>query len=215
MAISPNGSYLAVGVNGTQSSVEIFSINASTGGLTEVGDYNTIAGHFTPNSLSFSPNGSYLAVANNYPGLGGVETFSVGTTGALTEVGSYTAGTETSAVAWAPSGNYLASDNVGTTPFYIEIYSVASGALTEVGTTTTSFAPTSNGLVFSPNGNFLGASTNNSTQLYSVGSGESLTSFATVNSGTSTNEALAFSPLGSWIASGNAGTTGVLDISAY
>jgi 6-phosphogluconolactonase (cycloisomerase 2 family) len=156
---SPSGGLLAVANYWSPGSVSVFSVDGSTGSLTEVRGSPFRAGA-EPSSVAFSRSGGLLAVANNFSGASGdVSVFSVNqTTGALRNLpGSpFAAGFIPDSVAFSPSGGLLAVGNFGTNS--VSVFSVASGALHQVrrspfpagGTEPVSVA-------FSPSGRWLAA----------------------------------------------------------
>ena len=89
--IEPTGHYLYV-YNSGQQSVEAYSIDQSTGELTEINTYSIdnpdITGLTGEGGLALDPSGQYLYVANPV-GLGNISVFSISATdGTLTQLTS-------------------------------------------------------------------------------------------------------------------------------
>jgi hypothetical protein len=149
VAFSPSGGLLAT-ANPFGGSVSVFSVDPSTGALTQVaGSPFAVGANPSPWSVAFSPSGGLLATANNYyQTFGSVSVFSVdSSTGALTQVaGSPFATGPISgplSVGFSPWGGLLAvADGIDT----VSLFSVdpSTGALTPiVGSSLAGSGPTS------------------------------------------------------------------------
>ena len=85
MAIHPNGQYLYTTNDSTLNNVAVFSINQTTGALTQVGSPVTASAN--PRGVAVGPGGNYLYVTS-YVG-NSVEGFSIGAGGgSLTSLGA-------------------------------------------------------------------------------------------------------------------------------
>jgi 6-phosphogluconolactonase (cycloisomerase 2 family) len=137
--------------NGVRGSIVTFSINQTTGELSQVGgaNYTTLA---FPHAMTIAGQGKYLYVSyNDDPG--GVSAYSINpTTGVLTELvvqGSpYRVGAQSKSMAVDPAGKflYVANDyNVGISIFVIDPnsgkLSVVPGGINTEGTTSIAFEP--------------------------------------------------------------------------
>jgi 6-phosphogluconolactonase (cycloisomerase 2 family) len=89
----PSGKYVYVANQG-DGTVSAYSLNNSTGALTQIG--TAIAAAAGTNSLSVSIDGKYLYAVDGGAGL--VSIFTIGSTGALTSAGSATTGTNPSSM---------------------------------------------------------------------------------------------------------------------
>jgi 6-phosphogluconolactonase len=158
-AFSPSGSLLAVANSGLltepdSGSVSMYSVNQSTGALTQVGSPTQIPDG-EPSSVAFSPSGGLLAVADEDQD--SVSMFSVSQSGALTPVPDSPfsgAGGGPDDVSFSPSGNLLAVADVDDG---VTIMSVGqSGALTRWPDSPFATGGVS-GVAFNPSGDLLAA----------------------------------------------------------
>lgn len=181
LAFSPSGNLLAVGSYGVptpgaaqQGAVSVFSVDSSSGQLTQVPGSPFAAGG-DPQSLAFSPSGNLLATANRRQGSVSVLAINP-STGALTPVAGspWAVGGQPNAVAFSPSGSLLASASVFS--FKISMFSVDSstGALTQVpgspfagptGAASVAFSPSGHELVSNASVYSVDPSTGNLTEL--------------------------------------------------
>ena len=131
--MSPNGNFLFVANFESSSATSVFSINATTGALTQVAGSPFLAA--AGNAVTVSPNGQFLYVFG-----GDMSAFSINaTTGALTNVpGSpYTLPSQGNSVTVDPTGKFLyasiAPFNSTTAIPDIITYSInATGSLTQL-----------------------------------------------------------------------------------
>lgn len=158
LAFSPSGDLLAIGDYGSQypavGSVLVFSVNPSTGQLTQVpGSPFAAGGH--PQAIAFSPSGNLLATANQTDD--SVSLLSVdATTGRMTPVAGspWKVGGEPASVSFSPSGGLVATADIFDGKVSVFSVDAATSGLSEVPgspfTATDVLA-----LAFSPSGNFL------------------------------------------------------------
>jgi 6-phosphogluconolactonase (cycloisomerase 2 family) len=112
-AFSPvvSGNLFAAVANATDDNVSVYSVNTSTGALTQVSGSPFAAGT-SPQSVSFSPSGGLLAIPN--ASSGNVSVFSVNTsTGALSQVSGspFAVGNSPETSQFSPLGGLLAAAN--------------------------------------------------------------------------------------------------------
>jgi len=224
VAFSPSlsGNEFVAVANNSDDTVSVYSMNTSTGALTQVSG-SPFATGTEPVSVAFSPSLSgndFAAVANNDDNT--VSVYSVNTsTGALTQVSGspFSAGTSPTSVAFTPSlsGNeFAAVANANSSNVSVYAVNTSTGALTQVsgspfaaGTLTTSAA-------FSPflSGNELIAATSQSDSDVSVFSVNTSTGALTQVSGSPFSTGMspklvAFSPSGGLLATSNDGGNSV------
>lgn len=131
LAMDTAGSFLYVGSVGiSNAAVSVFSIDASTGGLSPVSGSPFQIG-ISPTGMVLAPNGSSLYVLGGGSPQGNIEVWTV-TSGVLSQlVQVIQPGANPSGITMAPSGNFLYVAN--TTDNSISEYSVGSnGVLTEL-----------------------------------------------------------------------------------
>jgi 6-phosphogluconolactonase (cycloisomerase 2 family) len=140
-------------------SLEAYSIDDATGQLTLL---NRVAVGSIPAQLAVSPGGDYLAVAT-YIG-GAYELFPIAEDGSLGEASSVAQqegsgpharqeAPHAHAVAFDPSGNYVAGADLGTD--WVKIYEYAAGELVEVGAAMVAAGSGPRHVAFHPNGDIL------------------------------------------------------------
>jgi 6-phosphogluconolactonase len=134
LAMDPAGSYLYVG-NTLSFNISVFSINSSTGALTQLASSPTSVG-LPPLNMQLTPSGNYLYVTagGGQAGSpnGSIAGFSVNT-GVLTSIGppSSSFGINPNGLAIDPKGSYLYAAN--TSSGSISIFTIgSSGALSQV-----------------------------------------------------------------------------------
>ena len=163
---SPNGLFVAT-ANTNTDNVSVFTVNQTTGFLTEVAGSPFTAGD-GPEGVSFSPDNLFLAAANR--NTNDVTVFTVNqTTGVLTEIAGSpfaTGGTLPVVLDYSPDGRFLAVNNLAGGNI-VTVFSVnqTTGFLTSIGDFATG-GTTPHGLNYSPDGLFLAVaneSTNNVT----------------------------------------------------
>jgi 6-phosphogluconolactonase len=131
LAVSPDGQWL-IALDGTTQQLDIFQINASTGGLTSVtspATYSIQSGTWQPSSVRVSPDGTLIFAAL---GTGGDVAFTFNTTTGVATSSTYLA------TGNAATGDYGLVINANTTYLYIArsgtnggvaVYSIASGGV--------------------------------------------------------------------------------------
>ena len=140
-------------------SLEVYAIDDETGELTLI---NRVATGSIPAQLVVSPGGDYLAVAT-YVG-GTYELFPIGEDGSLGEASSVAqqegsgphdrqGAPHAHAVAFDPSGQYLAGADLGTD--WVKIFTYADGNLEEVGAAMVAAGSGPRHVAFHPNGEIL------------------------------------------------------------
>ncbi len=140
-------------------SLEAYAIDNETGQLTLI---NRVATGSIPAQLVVSPDGDYLAVAT-YVG-GTYELFPIGEDGSLGAVSSVAqqegsgpherqGAPHAHAVAFDPSGQYLAGADLGTD--WVKIFAYTDGNLVEVGAAMVAAGSGSRHVAFHPNGEIL------------------------------------------------------------
>ena len=138
IAVEPNGkyAYIAVGDGGSpDGGVFTFSINASTGVLTQQGSLNATNGE--AQALVVDPTGKFLYVTSNNTVIAYVIN---STTGALTTIGSpLNLGVNSSprGITVDRGGKFVYVANSGTNTIAAFAINVSTGALTSIGTTAT------------------------------------------------------------------------------
>ncbi|MCU1286325.1 MAG: 6-phosphogluconolactonase, cycloisomerase 2 family [Acidobacteriales bacterium] len=133
---TPKFAYVANFQNATAGSISAFTLNSTTGALTQVGSAVATG----PNSTSFGPAslvtvlGKYLYSANDG---GTVTAFSINTTtGAITIIGApfTTGGNNPNSLAADAAGKFLYVANFGSNTISVFSIDAATGSLTAVGT---------------------------------------------------------------------------------
>jgi len=131
LAVSPDGQWL-IALDGTTQQLDIFQINASTGGLTSVtapATYSIQSGTWQPTTVSVSPDGTLIFAAL---GTAGDVVFTFNTTTGVAASSQYLA------TGNAATGDYGLAVNSTTTYLYIArsgtnggvaVYSIASGGV--------------------------------------------------------------------------------------
>ena len=132
LVMDPAGAYLYV-MNAGSNNISIFSIDSSTGGLTQVPNSPVSIG-LTPLNMQITPNGNLLyvtAVGTNITGE--IVGYSLNA-GQLTEIGvTQSDGLNPAGLVIDPKGAYLYAGNNAASSSSISIFSIgSSGALTQV-----------------------------------------------------------------------------------
>ncbi len=209
IAIDPTGRFLYAGDN-PGARIFTFSINQTTGALTNLGSIPTPGGAQPRGMAVDSANHLYVAFA----ALDQVGQYSINTTtGALTQVAApIAAGTTPDRVVVSPNGQFVyVSNQFGNS---ISAYSVGGGgALSSIGTTATGSTSRPLGLAIHQNGTFLiaalsGATLTTNVLVYSIAGNGALTQVATAaTSGVAGSNAtgVTIDPSGQYIYVGNAG----------
>jgi 6-phosphogluconolactonase len=131
LAMDPAGGFLYV-ANAASNNISVFSIDSSTGRLTQVNGSPFSVG-LSPLALQLTPAGNYLYVSAASDPLGLVVTYSVNA-GVLTLAGppTSTAGINPNGLAIDPKGGYLYVANTGSNSIAIFAIAPAGGGLTQV-----------------------------------------------------------------------------------
>jgi 6-phosphogluconolactonase (cycloisomerase 2 family) len=167
VAFSPSGGLLVTANSNAVSgnSVSVFSVDPSTGGLTQVAGSPFPTG-LVPSAVTFSPSGGLLATAN--ADTNSVSLFSVDpSTGALTQVAGspFATGKLPYGVAFSPSGGLLVTANNADSTLSVFSVDPSTDALTPVAGSP--FATPSGPIpvAFSPSGWLLAAADYNADEL--------------------------------------------------
>jgi hypothetical protein len=159
VAFSPGGGLLAV-TSDVYGNVSVFSVNQSTGALSQVsGSPFTTGGEFLF-SLAFSPGGGLLATGNEGDN---VSVFSVNqSTGASSQVSGspFAAGSQAAPVAFSPSGGLLATGNVESTNVSVFSVNQSTGALSQVSGSPFATGEGPYSVAFSPTGGLFATASN-------------------------------------------------------
>jgi len=181
LVVDPSGKFAYVAIGGTVAtggtpvpfSVAMYTINATTGGLTSIG---TISTGPAPVSVGVDPAGKFVYVVNedgNVGSAGNVSMYAINaTTGALASIGTIAAGTAPVSIAMDPSGKFAYVTNSGSNDISMYAIDAATGALTSVGTIAAGTTPVS--VAVDPSGKFA----------YVTNSGSNDVSMYTMNSTT-------------------------------
>src|SRR4051812_12282204 len=134
IAIERTGRFAYVANSGTND-ISMFSIDPPSGALTSLGTAVTTGG-LAPSGIAIDPSGKFFFVSNQNSST--VAVFSIATGGTLTTVGLHViSGANPRGMSIDPSGQFLYVVNTGSAS--ISAYSInsTSGALTNLGTATT------------------------------------------------------------------------------
>lgn len=161
--------------------LHMFSLNASSGGLTAIGG-GTIGAGATPFSVAVDPSGKYLFAVNN--GSTSVSMYTIdATTGALTANGAAvaTSGPNSARIAIDPTGRYAYVVNTGAPGGSVDAYSIDGfGRLVSLGAAIAAGSqPTE--ITIDPLARFVYVSNaaGNSLSMYAIGANGVLTSIGT------------------------------------
>jgi 6-phosphogluconolactonase len=189
---------------GTDGSVEMYTINATTGALTSPGTINgNCPGLCLPSSMAVDPSGKFAYVVTGANVVGfpyNVAMYTVdATTGALTSIGSITAGTAPDFVAVDPAGKFAYVTNYGSNDVSMYTINATTGALTSMGTIAAGTDPVA--VAVDPAGKFAYVTNSNSNDvwMYTINATSgALTSVGTIAAG-STPSAIAIHPSGKFV----------------
>jgi 6-phosphogluconolactonase len=210
LAMDPGGAYLYVGNAGAAfPSVSVFSINSTSGQLTQISGSPFTIG-ISPLNMALAPNGGVLYITGaGSPGY--IEAYTI-SSGVLKFLEYVQPGVNPYGIAISPNGSYLYTATTGDGS--VEQYSIGSdGSLTSIATPIGGLAApvallvnnSSQYLYVASEGNTTGSSTN--LIGYSIGTNGSLTVLAsspfTTNAGP---EAIASDTLGNYLFVGNQST---------
>ena len=153
--IEPTGRFLyisIIGVGSTVNTVEVYSINQSTGALTLV--QSIASGGTQPQGLAVDPSGRFVYVAIRTSGT--VGQFSINqSTGQLTSIASpIAAGTNPLWVEIDPSGRFVYVANFGAATFSVFSIDQVTGSLSSVGTVSLISGTAPNFILIDPTGRF-------------------------------------------------------------
>ena len=155
VAIAPAGTFVYI-PNFKDGTISAFSINSTTGVLTEITGSPFTNGTTDPAAVAVSPNGNFLFVAS-FESDAAISVFSINaTTGALTQVtGSPFPSPEGNAIAVSPNGDFLYVTGSALGAFSIN---TTTGALTAATGSPYTLPAMGNGVTIDPTGKFLYAS---------------------------------------------------------
>jgi 6-phosphogluconolactonase (cycloisomerase 2 family) len=189
VAVTPASTFAYI-PNFKDGTISAFSIDPTTGILTEIAGSPFSDGTTQPAALVVSPNGDFLFVANSSAS---ISAFSIASTGALTPItGSPFAGAAAAdAIGIDPAGKFLYDAGNNLAAFTIS----SSGALTAVAGSPYTLPGLAAGVTIDPTAKFLYTSLFNATTpdviTYSIGATGALTSIATLGIDGNQGEALA------------------------
>jgi YVTN family beta-propeller protein len=155
VVVDPSGkfAYVPNGDGLVPNSVAIYTINATTGGLTSIG---TIAAGDFAASLAMDPSGkfAYVVTASGTPGSAGkVSMYTINaTTGTLASIGTIAAGTAPGSMAVDPVGRFAYVANSGSNDVSMYTINATTGTLASIGTIAAGTDPVS--VVVDPAGKF-------------------------------------------------------------
>jgi len=134
VAVDPTGKFVYV-ANENSADVSAYTINSSTGALTEITGSPFASGTY-PYSVTVDPTGKFAYVANGgFMDAGTVSAYTINSsTGALTEItGSpFAAGTYSFSVTVDPTGKFAYVVNESSDDIYAYTINSSTGALTEI-----------------------------------------------------------------------------------
>ncbi len=193
MAISPNGStlYVANNLAGTNT-VSVFSVNATTGTLTQTGTISIGAGT-RPRVIAVSPDGTTLYTVNQ--GSNNVSVVNLATNTVTTTIA---AGTQPVSIAINPAGTRLYVGNASSSN--LTVINTATNAVV----TTVSIGVTPIGIAVSPNGQYfyVAAQGNNTVRIFDAATNAQVGTASSASSPTG----LVISPDGSTLYVTNSGS---------
>jgi 6-phosphogluconolactonase (cycloisomerase 2 family) len=174
VVVDPSGQFVYVAAETTggtpgAGSVSMYSVNATTGALTSLGNIatGTMTAESSSDAIALDPTGAFAYVAN--AGSNNVSMYSVNaTTGILTSAGTIDAGTTPFAVAVDPSGKFAYVVNFKSNNVSMYTIDAATGALTSTGTIAAGTNPTT--IAIHPSGKFayVTNSASNDVSIYSI-----------------------------------------------
>jgi YVTN family beta-propeller protein len=131
VVVDPSGrfAYAPGGGGGFPFNVEMYTIDATTGALTDIG---SIAAGTDPASIAVDPSGKFAYLTNS--GSNDVSMYTINaTTGTLMSMGTIAAGTEPVSVAVDPSGRFVYVTNSGSNDVSMYTINATTGALKSMG----------------------------------------------------------------------------------
>ena len=184
VAVDPSGkfAYVPNGDGIVPNSVAMYTINATTGALTSIGE-TTVEGFAA--SVAMDPSGKFAYVATESGTGAGVSTYTINaTTGALAFVGTIAAGTNPGPIVVHPTGKFAYVTDLRSNDVSMYTINVSTGALTSTGTIATGTNPGS--MVVDPAGKFayVANSVSNDVSMYTINANTgTLTSIGTIAAG--------------------------------
>jgi len=142
LAIDPSGAHLYT-ANVGDNSISEFSIDGTTGALTELSGSPIGESYTSPVALLVDNSGKYLYVANE--GSGNLAAYAIGSDGALTLLTNspFTTNAQPSLIVSDPSGKYLFVGNQKSPAIQSFSLDTSSGTLTSIGSYSVGNTPTS------------------------------------------------------------------------
>jgi 6-phosphogluconolactonase (cycloisomerase 2 family) len=142
VAVDPSGKFAYVpNGDGEQNNVAMYTINATTGALTSVGQVN-VQGSVA--SVAIDPSGKFAYVATQNSSGGNVSVYTINTTtGTLASVGTIAAGTSPGSMVVDPTGKFVYVVDSGSNDVSMYTINATTGALTSIGTIATGPDPVS------------------------------------------------------------------------
>ncbi len=214
LVMDPAGAYLYV-MNAGSDNISIFSIDSSTGGLTQVPNSPVSLGQITPLNMQVTPDGNFLYVTTVGTQITGeIVGYSLNA-GQLTLIGvTQSDGLNPAGLVIDPKGAYLYAGNNAASSSSISIFSIGSnGALTEVPGSPLNDSGYSSPIwmTFDPNGQYLYVANeaSNNVTAYSIdsttGLPSALTTSTTTNAFATESEPffIALDPTGDYLFVGN------------
>ncbi|MGB8522094.1 MAG: beta-propeller fold lactonase family protein [Candidatus Acidiferrales bacterium] len=146
VAVDPSGkfAYVPNGDGAEPDNVAIYTINATTGALTSLGQVDVVEGY--ANSVAVDPSGRFAYVASQNSSGGNVSVYKINTTtGTLTSVGTIAAGTSPGSMVVDPTGKFVYVVDSGSND--VLMYTIhATTGLTSIGTVAAGTNPVSVGV---------------------------------------------------------------------
>jgi YVTN family beta-propeller protein len=150
VVVDPSGrfAYAPGGGGGVPFNVEMYTINATTGALTDIG---SIAAGTDPASIAVDPSGKFAYLTNS--GSNDVSMYRIdAATGTLMPMGTIAAGTDPVFVAVDPSGKFAYVTNFGSNDVSMYTIDATTGTLVSMGTIAAGTDPVS--VTVDPSGKF-------------------------------------------------------------
>jgi YVTN family beta-propeller protein len=215
MVVDPSGrfAYVATGGGATPFSVEMYTINVTSGVLTSIG---TIATGGYPQAVAVDPAGKfiYVVAASATAGSpGSVSMYAINAmTGALGSIGTIAAGSDPVSVTVDPSGKFAYVTNSGSNDVSMYTIDATTGALASIGTIATGTNPVSVAVDASGKFAYVTNFGSNDVSMYTInGTTGSLTLIGTIAAGLSPSS-IAIHPSGNFAYVTNFGSN---DVSMY
>ncbi len=229
VTVDPSGKFAYV-ANATANSISAYTINASTGALTEIDQNGAAAGtavatELTPQSVTVDPSGKFAYAANLISNT--VSAYTIDTsTGVLTNIGvAVPTGTYPISVTVDPTGKFAYVANNGSNDVSAYTINATTGALSIIGTVPTGAGTNPRSVMVDPSAKFayvanansnnvqvftINASTGALTSAGSVSGRSSLISIAMTKGATP----VTYTPKFAYVANGSANTISTYTINA-